>query len=463
MIQIEKTSVHDQLNQATAYITNRKQIEVSLVEPIEHISALQFFKKTKNLGDRMFWQNPTGDMKIAGVGAHKRLTPEKGEDRFQSIRKQWEAYLENCLLPEAGEAGTGPILFGGFSFMDHINQTDDTWKAFASGEMFLAKWMLTEQDGQTYLTHHTTIDATTNVNEIANRFTEMKKVLSKPSIEVTLPTVQSMHDQFTYEHWENLLNEAIDAIREQALEKVVLARKTDVLFDHEIPLAEVIERMIDKQTNSYVFVIEQEDDAFIGATPERLVQVKGNELLSACLAGTTARGKTEEDDEMLAWQLLNDEKNREEHDYVVQMIKQSVAPYVESFDIPDAPVIYPLKSLQHLFTPVTATLKSDATILDLVKQLHPTPALGGEPRDKALQFIDEKEPFDRGWYAGPIGWLDANFDGEFAVAIRSGLITENQATLFAGCGVVKDSDPRAEYEETRIKFTPMLDALGGTQ
>lgn len=171
----------------------------------------------------------------------------------------------------------------------------------------------------------------------------------------------------------------------------------------------------------------------------------------------------EEDDEMLAWQLLNDEKNREEHDYVVQMIKQSVAPYVESFDIPDAPVIYPLKSLQHLFTPVTATLKSDATILDLVKQLHPTPALGGEPRDKALQFIDEKEPFDRGWYAGPIGWLDANFDGEFAVAIRSGLITENQATLFAGCGVVKDSDPRAEYEETRIKFTPMLDALGGTQ
>lgn len=309
------------------------------------------------------------------------------------------------MLPEAGEAGTGPILFGGFSFMDHINQTDDTWKAFASGEMILAKWMLTEQDGQTYLTHHTTIDATTNVNEIANRFTEMKKVLSKPSIEVTLPTVQSMHDQFTYEHWENLLNEAIDAIREQALEKVVLARKTDVLFDHEIPLAEVIERMIDKQTNSYVFVIEQEDDAFIGATPERLVQVKGNELLSACLAGTTARGKTEEDDEMLAWQLLNDEKNREEHDYVVQMIKQSVAPYVESFDIPDAPVIYPLKSLQHLFTPVTATLKSDATILDLVKQLHPTPALGGEPRDKALQFIDEKEPFDRGWYAGPIGWL----------------------------------------------------------
>lgn len=100
-----------------------------------------------------------------------------------------------------------------------------------------------------------------------------------------------MHDQFTYEHWENLLNEAIDAIREQALEKVVLARKTDVLFDHEIPLAEVIERMIDKQTNSYVFVIEQEDDAFIGATPERLVQVKGNELLSACLAGTTRSRK----------------------------------------------------------------------------------------------------------------------------------------------------------------------------
>ena len=462
MIQIEKTSVHDQLLQAKRQAADYGQVEVSLVEPVNHIHAFQFFSLTKALGNRIFWKNPNGELTIAGVGAHRTFTAEKGADRFQSIRKQWEAFLEKSLIDDTTEQGTGPLLFGGFSFMNKAIEDDSTWRAFATGEMILPKWILTTKDSQSYLTYHVTVDDQTDVDETFHQFEEMKSKLSQPRLAINhQPKQVRTADQHSYEHWEALINEAVEAITNQSLEKVVMARKMDVVYDANIPLDRVIKRMMDKQTNSYIFVIEKEDDAFIGATPERLVQVEGNELLSACLAGTTARGETEEEDEMLAWQLLNDSKNREEHDYVVQMIRESVAPYCENFNIPDTPVIYSLKSLQHLFTPVTAKLKKDATILDLVKQLHPTPALGGEPRNKALQFIDEKEPFDRGWYAGPVGWLDAKFDGEFAVAIRSGVVQQNKATLFAGCGIVKDSDPQAEYEETRLKFTPMLEALGG--
>jgi len=141
------------------------------------------------------------------------------------------------------------------------------------------------------------------------------------------------------------------------------------------------------------------------------------------------------------------------------MIRNSIENYCSDVQIPKEPIIYPLKNLQHLYTPVTATLKNGQSIFDIIKQLHPTPALGGVPREKSLAFIRDHELLDRGWYGSPVGWLDSNQNAEFAVAIRSGLIQGDEASLFAGCGIMKDSDPEAEYEETNIKFLPMLSVL----
>src|SRR5699024_2727450 len=138
--------------------------------------------------------------------------------------------------------------------------------------------------------------------------------------------------------------------------------------------------------------------------------------------------------------LLNDAKNLEEHDYVVQMIRQNIADYCEDIDMPEQPVIYPLRNLQHLYTPVKARLKQGASVLSIINQLHPTTALGGVPREKALSFIRQHEFLERGWYGAPLGWMDNNDNSEFVVAIRSGLIQGKEASLFAGCGVMKDSD-----------------------
>lgn len=261
--------------------------------------------------------------------------------------------------------------------------------------------------------------------------------------------------------WKKTVTKAREEIRKGHAKKIVLAREMRLQLDRSVEPSLVLKGLYHSQPNSYIFAFEHQNDCFIGATPERLVRVEGEKVLSTCLAGTAPRGKTEEEDEKIADHLFNDHKNREEHHYVVQMIKKSIDKYCAEIDIPAQPVVYPLKNLQHLYTPVKATMKKGYSIFDFVKELHPTPALGGEPRQTSLKFIRENELLDRGWYGSPVGWIDSNGNGEFAVAIRSGLIQQDEASLFAGCGVMKDSDPEMEYEETNVKFLPMLNVLEG--
>ena len=155
------------------------------------------------------------------------------------------------------------------------------------------------------------------------------------------------------------------------------------------------------------------------------------------------------------------EKNLMEHQYVVDMIKEAMEETCSEVIIPEQPRLLKLKNIQHLYTPVKGKANQDTSLLSLVERLHPTPALGGLPKNAAIEKIREVEDLDRGLYGGPIGWFDYQGNGEFAVAIRSGLIQGDEASIFAGCGVVEDSIAEMEYEETNIKFTPMLSALGG--
>src|SRR5699024_5457512 len=176
-----------------------------------------------------------------------------------------------------------------------------------------------------------------------------------------------------------------------------------IKFEKNIKISTVLQILLKIQANSFVFAFEKGEDCIVGATPERLIKLKNNQLLSTCLAGTAPRGKTEKEDLEIAEQLFYDEKNREEHDYVVQMIRGSIEKYCDNVQIPNEPIIYPLKNLQHLYTPVTATLKDGESIFDIIEHLHPTPALGGVPKEKSLAFIRDHELLDRGWYGSPIG------------------------------------------------------------
>jgi isochorismate synthase len=202
---------------------------------------------------------------------------------------------------------------------------------------------------------------------------------------------------------------------------------------------------------------------FLGATPELLARVERGELFSVALAGSVGRGKTPAEAESLAAELLASTKDRHEHALVVGAIRHGLEPLTAQLDIPNVPGIRRLANIQHLETPIRGKLAAGCGALDVVAALHPTPALGGVPRQPALEFIAANEPTARGWYAAPIGWLDAEGNGTFAVAIRSALVDGDRALLYAGAGIVDGSDPAKEWQETELKFKPLMDALTGSR
>jgi len=206
---------------------------------------------------------------------------------------------------------------------------------------------------------------------------------------------------------------------------------------------------------------------FLGASPERLVSLAGGVVATSCLAGSIGRGTTAAEDDALGARLLGSAKDQVEHSLVARMLREQLGPLCDSLEIGETPELVRLANVQHLHTPIHGALRarSDGTvpcILDLVATLHPTPAVGGYPRHAALDLIRRRERLDRGWYAGPLGWLDRHGEGEFAVAIRSALLRGSEARLFAGCGIVGDSDPHSEYLESRLKLRAMLGALTGS-
>jgi menaquinone-specific isochorismate synthase len=197
---------------------------------------------------------------------------------------------------------------------------------------------------------------------------------------------------------------------------------------------------------------------FLGASPERLVDKRGLAVASDALAGSAPRRG--EGDARAAAALLESDKDYREHRVVVEAVEGALAPYAARVKVPAAPVVRTLRNVHHLWTPITATLARPVHVLDLVRSLHPTPAVCGTPRDAAFRWISTYEPESRGWCAGAVGWFDAEGDGSFAVAIRSGVLAERRAWLYAGCGVVEGSDASLEYAEAVVKLAPMLAALG---
>jgi isochorismate synthase len=245
-----------------------------------------------------------------------------------------------------------------------------------------------------------------------------------------------------------------------ALTKVVLARACEVAFAQPVDVADTLEHLGQYYPECYRFLFEpRARHAVFGATPELLARVEGNRLKTMALAGSIRRGTTASEDADLADQLWRDPKERHEHALVVEGLRERLAGWADPIAMPAVPEVMRLRNIHHLHTPVTARAVPGG-VLAAVARLHPTPALGGTPQEAALAFIRAHEPMPRGWYAAPVGWVDADLDGEFAVAIRSAVAEERRVWLYAGAGIVAGSEPEREWRETALKFQPMLTALG---
>jgi menaquinone-specific isochorismate synthase len=466
LVTIHKTNIEKAFDTA---VEKAKQYQhpvlFSIVEKIDSVDPLSFYSEGNSLykGTRFLWKDRDHTITIAGLGSAHTISTEGDRDQFFTVEKEWKRFIEEgvILSPESW-IGTGPLLFGGFRF-DPLNTRGQEWNDFENGTLQIPSFMLTKSNEADYLTLNFLCgmdDDEDSLKQLINLKDELIKKAKYPSVPAVVK-LNSIKD-FNPAEWKESVQNVVDELKGGEMEKVVLARKCKVTFDQPITSDYVLDNLWKQQPDSFIFSFEQDKSCFIGATPERLVKKTGEEVLSTCLAGSIARGQTLDEDEKLGNELLNDEKNRYEHHLVVETIQQALEPFCEELNMPEKPGLMKMKDIQHLYTPVVGRASEQTSMLNMIEKLHPTPALGGVPRDKALHVIRREEKMDRGLYAGPVGWMDAYGNGEFAVAIRSGLLKEDESYLYAGCGIVADSDPESEYRETQMKFRPMLRALGGT-
>ncbi|MGE8206234.1 isochorismate synthase [Heyndrickxia sp. NPDC080065] len=466
MTRIKQSNIETEYKVAVDRARNKKKtILFSYTEKLNNINPLSFYSSAKQLfqGERFFWKVPNDETYIVGLGVAQSLQTSHEEDRFKWVEREWNLLIKDAHIFNPFEVpGTGPLIFGGFSF-DPLSVKEQEWSLFSNALFHLPNLMLVINGQEAYITMNI-ICSTKESGESLKRVLALKEKIFTVKERENLTIIESLREhEINPDEWKEAVGEVVRALKEDNdLNKVVMARKMNIEFNELISSEKVLEHLCKGQQDSYIFALEIMNSCFTGASPERLVKKSGNDVLSACLAGSIKRDSNEKRDAMLGQDLLADMKNRHEHQLVVSMIEDVIQKFCTEVAIPKEPSILKMRDIQHLFTPVKGKIKDqNISILSLVEELHPTPAMGGVPTKDALKVIREMEKMDRGFYAAPIGWIDYRANGEFAVAIRSGLIKENEAFLYAGCGVVSDSNPEDEYYETRIKFRPMLRALGG--
>jgi isochorismate synthase len=403
---------------------------------------------------------------MIGIGATTVFTPD-GPARFDELEAEWGHLVADAVL---GDDGPGPALVGGLAFAPVAPEPGSVepspWRELPRAGLLLPRFALTIDGERQWLT--------TNVMVGADGHPDAKP-MHLPTGPGDRPTEEtagepSRQDVLDPSVWMTMVNEASTAVRAGEMEKVVLAREVDLRAHPGFRPEAALARLAGDYPTCTVFAFANRAMCFLGATPERLVRVQDGRVDVSCLAGTTGRGATPEEDERLGQELMDSAKNRIEHAVVGRMLRDRLAPLCEPLEMAAAPKLLKVRNVQHLYTPVVGALRDGASPLRLVEALHPTPAVGGYPTEPALRLILERERLDRGWYAGPFGWIDGRGNADFAVAIRSGLLYDPSvdggfagARLYAGCGIVGDSQPEAELEESRLKLRPMLAALGAAQ
>jgi menaquinone-specific isochorismate synthase len=444
---------------------------ISVSQPAPGLTPLDFVRHAQ--GQPRFYWNDHDPITFAGMGVAAELFAW-GAHRFEQIASQAQALFEGAVVEIAeggGDTAEQPLavprLFGGFAFRDDF-MPDNTWATFHPAHFVLPHYQLLAEGREAWLTINAQIPWEEDPAEILPALREalaekVAELQNQPSAPLHAHPAGTPHISYpmTEAEWTRLVGEATAEIGAGTFQKVVLARLVEVLLPQPVAISRVLAYLDTQYADCYRFLFEpQPHHAFYGATPELLTRVTGTAVQTMGMAGSIRRGNTPGEDNALAMALRHSEKDRHEHQLVVDSIQRRLVPLTTELEVPTRPQIYTLSNIHHLYTPIAGTLAEPCGVLPIVATLHPTPALGGTPRAAAMQFIQTAEPVSRGWYAAPVGWIDHRLDGVFAVAIRSAVAQQNRVWAYAGAGIVAQSVPETEWQETQVKLRPMLNALG---
>ena len=411
-------------------MSNKELSPITTVRLGDHLPLLEILPDSNPLA----WVRGGEGLVGWGVYATKTVT---GPNRFAEARAWWEKQLENFVVTNSVHgSGTGPVLFASFSFSPNDesvlvipnivvgNKKDKSW----------ITWIGSEQ--QPIL--NSSPDFVQNAQMQWSNQTDSE---SKSESE-----------------WKEKVSTAVGRIKEGSLAKVVLARDLTFRSEKDIDPRPILLKLASEYPTTWTYCV----DGFVGATPELLLRLSRGMLTSRVLAGTISKTGDDSKDLALAASLARSSKDLAEHEYAVRSVADAIEPFCTSINVPDSPFVLHLANVMHLATDVTGAIAETLAHVDaftILEQLHPSAAVCGTPRPAAAELITEIEGMSRGRYAGPIGWIDAAGDGELGIALRGGEIKGNTIRIFAGCGIVEESDPEVELAETKAKFAPMRSAL----
>lgn len=398
----------------------------------------------------VLWHPPTGPA-FSGVGAAHRLQLDSGgalEDIRGAAR---ELFRELVHVVHPAASPTAPRLFGGLAFAPGAAD-EEPWVEFGEGSFVLPRFTYGVDGDRAWLSLAV---ASSDEGDTA-ALDELEAVLAhlaRGRTTMAFPASRTGVTHLSEQAWAEQVEAIRSVIVDGHFDKVVAARRSVVHLDHALDPQRVLARLRARFPGCTRFAVVRGETAFVGATPERLVRRRGRRVETEALAGSMELGRGEE--------LLASTKDRQEHELVVDMIVAALDPLCVELERDGAPTIRELPNVLHMETPIRGELRADTHVLELVAALHPTPAVGGVPTHESVDWIAAHEHAPRGWYSGPVGWFDADGDGSFVVALRSGVLQGRRAWVYAGAGIVQDSEPCAEYAETELKMGALLGAIGG--
>ncbi len=421
--------------------------------------------------ERGFWAK--GDRWVAhrGVVAELRGGGDQTLDRFEEVSAAAHQLALEPFIPESTARAPRVRYYGGFSFRaDHV--AEGVWQDFPGWLFHVPLFELEgEGSGDAWLRIRALVEPGAGQEtfvRLRHRAEALRAELTalRDGAPPSVPQVGGRSTATDRSSWEDAVRRSLDAIRAGEISKAVLARTLDIELNQPVDPVDLVAHLWSVNRGSYVFLFEPSPGStIVGAAPETVATLRDGVFHATAVAGSIRRGDTAREQAELAAKLLASEKDRVEQRIALDDMVARLEAVAHQIRTDPQPHVLTLARIQHLETEIRASVPPDVGILDLLRLLHPTPAVCGLPRDSAMTFLGEAEPFERGWYAGPVGFFDAEGNGIFVPALRMGVSTGSGWRLFAGAGIVEGSVPALEWEETAIKFEPMLEALsaGGAE
>ncbi|MBD3226200.1 MAG: isochorismate synthase [Caldithrix sp.] len=433
------------INPVQSVSVKRFEIETEAIDPLIWLHQHPHTVKT-------YWASRDHSIEIAGLDAGITMNADTPE-QFASLYEK---------LSQLSATDERLKFFGGMRF-DPLKPASSEWQAFPNFQFRLPRLEFLRRENRYFLVCNAVLhpdDHLPSIRKDAHESIEHthSDIVYQPE---NIPECCTERiDEPQYAEWKTILPRVIDQIsRHEALKKVVLARKSTFIFSGNIEPTVILKYMKESNPHSFLFLFRNEDGTtFLGSTPERLFNRNQSKIETEAVAGTRPRGSTATEDEQLKQDLLQNTKERREHQFVVDSIARALRSVCTLSERDKDVSVIENARVQHLYLPFHGVLKKGVKDADIIQALHPTPAVGGLPTDLALQKIRDIEPFDRGWYAAPLGWFGHNH-AEFAVAIRSALMWNHHLHLFAGGGIVDGSDVEAEWQEIENKISNFLKLL----